>query len=159
MSDVAAFISEIETMYRREYKDEENSFIRDRLFKKEYVQKVLIRALEELERIDSDYLPSPKKVLATVEKAHYDMTPKKANQSDNIGGDTSRLQFNIAKVLRNMIFSGDFSRQDILDKVREGDKTKPGTGWDKCGMALERYYSDSNFNLSKPPSNFIMEDT
>ena len=158
MSDVKDFIAEIETMYRRDYKDEENSFIRDRLFAKKYEQPVLIRALEEIERIDSEYLPSPKKVLSVVEKSAYDMTPKKPIEQEKLGGDKTRRQFDIGVALRQMFFSNKHTRQEILDKIREADKVKPDGGWDKVGMTIERYYSDGKYDLSKSPANYIMED-
>lgn len=154
MSDVADFISEIETMYRREYKEEEVSFIRDRLFKKEYTQKVLIRAVEDIERIDSNYLPSPKEVLAITEKAHYDMTPKKPIERET-GGSTSDVQFRMFKKLRELMFNGTGTRQQIYDMIRLADKERPGSGWDICGMTLEADAKKHAYDLSKPPDNYI----
>ena len=159
MSDVADFISEIETMYRREYKDEENSFIRDRLFKKAYDQKILIRALEEIERIDSDYLPAPKKVVALADKASHDMAPKENPvREENDRPEKTDLQFNMFKVIIRMFRSGKHSRQDILDKVRHADSVDNSKGWHNTGMALERHYQDHNLDLSKQPNNYTSYD-
>lgn len=158
MSDVADFISEIETMYRREYKDEENSFIRDRLFTRNYNRKILIAALADIEKIDSDYLPAPKKVVAVVEKVSYDMGPKENFKPEEVTTNPGSLQFKMAKKLRELIFSGKVSRQDILDSIRKADGVMKHSGWDTCGMTLEKHYRDGNYDLSEPPMNFIMAD-
>ena len=158
MSDVADFISEIETMYGREYKDEENSFIRDRLFSKNYDVKVLYAALADIEKIDSVYRPAPKQVLAIVEKVNYDMGPKENFKPEEVTTNPGSLQFKMAKKLRELIFSGKVSRQDILDSIRKADGVMRNTGWDTCGMTLEKHYRDGNYDLSKPPMNFIMAD-
>jgi len=152
MSDVSDFISEIETMYRREYKDEENSFIRDRLFSKKYERQVMIASLADIEKIDSDYLPAPKKVVAVVEKVNYGMTPK-APVRETQRPEKTDLQFNMFKVIIRMFRSGEHSRQEILDKVRHADSVDNSKGWQNTGMTLERHYKSAELDLSKPPSN------
>ncbi len=157
MSDVADFISEIETMYRREYKDEENSFIRDRLFSKNYDRKVLYSALDDIEKIDSDYLPAPKKVVAVVEKVNYDMTPKKPFKTEQASVSKTDRQFKMYKQITRL-FSSGATRQNILDMIREADKVDNSMGWANTGMALDRHYRFHKVDLNKAPNNVVSED-
>jgi hypothetical protein len=156
MSEVSDFLNQIQTMYGRDYKEHEISILRDRLFSGKYTREELIRAVRDIERIDSNYLPSPKQVLGACDSAKHALAPKE--NKDKTLPPKDKLQFEMFRKLRDLMFSGKVTRGEILDAIRKADATRPGTGWDKCGMSLERHYKDHNFPLDKTPNNFVSTD-
>ena len=153
MSTVADFLAEIQTMYRRDYKDDEISFMRDRLFAGKYSDKAMMRALAELEKVDSDFLPIPKKVLGEVEKAEHELQPKH-NQPEKIV-NASGLQKRMGMKLVDLILSGKATRGEILEMYRKAEHAKPDSGWAKAAMELEAHYKLHNMPLDGKPETSI----
>ena len=154
MSAVADFLAEIQTMYRRDYKDDEISFMRDRLFAGKYSQQAMIRALAELEKVDSDFLPIPKKVLAEVEKAEYNIKPKQSVNTEGVK-NASTLQKNMGCKLVDLILSGKATRGEILEMYRKAEHANPDKGWAKAAMELEAHYKLHNMPLDGKPETAI----
>ncbi len=156
MSDVSDFLDQIQTMYGRDYKDDESVLLRNRLFASKFSTEILIRAVKDIESIDSNYLPSPKQVLGACENARYSLAPKE--NKINKPAPVDKKQSEMGIIMSKLITGGKATRQQILDKIRTADRARPNTGWDKCGMSLEKYYRDHNLPLDKTPNNYVGAD-
>jgi len=155
-SDVASYLGEIQVYFGKQYTDEQYAFMQNRLLKSEFTRLAYIRALKDIEQIDSPFLPTPKDVLTIVEKAARELArqdPPAQTKTNIVPAD--RLQFEMARKLRGLIFGGKATRQQILDSIRKADSAKPGCGWMECGTDLEKYYTRCKLPLDKPPANFI----
>jgi hypothetical protein len=153
----ARYIGEIETMCGRDYKDEERNWLKGRLHQGCFPQKAFVQALKDFEAEDTFYLPAPKKALSLVERANTSLKPKTSPIEER--PLSSDIQFKMAKAIREMIFDKDrrFSRQQIIDKMREAEGVKPGTGWMEETQRLHKHFEKCG-DMSDPPANFISFD-
>jgi hypothetical protein len=153
MSSEAMYIGELETMCGREYKDDERGWLKSRLHKGDFTREAFVRALKDFEAEDNFYLPNPKRALAFVERAHHELSPK-INRREEMPKQDQR-QFEMARAIRQMIFSGKYTRQQIIDKMKEADGIRPDTGWMTATRELHEYYNKTNLDMNSPPANHI----
>jgi hypothetical protein len=150
MADPNGFINLIEGMYDKDFSVDGRAILESRLT--EFTDEVMNAAAKDIESANLNWRPKPLDVIGYCERARYRLKPKE-EKVNSYGGDIDKLQFEMFKKLREIMFSGKVTRQQILDNIRKADETRRGTGWDKCGMALEKHYKDGGYDMDKPPSN------
>ncbi len=153
MSTHDGFVKVVEAIFEKEYSPEGLRVLDRNL--PQFPRDVLIQVTKELENGDLKWRPKPKELVDHCAVVNRRMHPVNTGPKAPEQKSTDDLQRRMGSVIVGMMLAGKASWQQIFDKIREADKNRPNSGWDKCGMTIERHHEKHGTDLSKPPQNII----
>lgn len=154
-------LGQIESMFGREYPKKFQASILSSLEAESSDAMILAIKIMENKAMLHESLPAPIGLLKLVRecaaaKADKDHDKRVRENRNTPFENLDPLGFRIFQAMTRLIFSGKNTRKQILDKLREADKAKPGCGWDLCGADLQRLYERKKLRLDSPPASGIL---
>ena len=142
----------VEAIFEKDYSPEGLRVLERNLPK--YPNDVYTQVTKELESGDLKWRPKPKELVDLCEVVNRRMHPVRETKATE-PQTTDDIQRRMGSKLVELILSGKATWQQILDNVRLADSERPNSGWDKCGMGLEKHHKFHGTDLDKPPQNII----